>query len=131
MGTLPPKFYYTNPNCPSDLVGRLLILAGLWSHESCSKREVSSDSPKPKHQHIWGKAILGHTDIVSNLVFIPGRTKARRAAASREVRACSRWRSTSVVSIHGVNPAKRWNTRTLWAESCHSLDPGTHLTNVC
>ena len=36
----------------SDLVVRLLILAGLKSHEYNLKMKVSSDSPKYKHQHI-------------------------------------------------------------------------------
>lgn len=60
---------------PPDLVGRLLILAGLWSHEYSLKMKVSRDSPKYKHQHIWGKAILGHTSIAANLASIPKWTK--------------------------------------------------------
>lgn len=60
---------------PSDLVGRLLILAGLCSHEYNLKTKVSSDSSKYKHQHIWAKAIWGHTGRAANLVSIPGWTK--------------------------------------------------------
>lgn len=56
---------------PSELVGRLLTRASLWSHKYNSKTKVSSDSPKYEHQRIWGKAILGHTNIASNSVSIP------------------------------------------------------------
>lgn len=42
---------------PSDLVGSLLTLAGLWSHEYNLKPKVSSDSPTA--QHIGDKVIWG------------------------------------------------------------------------
>lgn len=106
----------------SDLVVRLLILAGLKSHEYNLKMKVSSDSPKYKHQHIWGKAILGHTCITANLVSIPEWTKDRRAAAV----------SIFQIKTHlcGFLPWGDW-----WsgqeAEHKHPLDSDTHLTDKC
>lgn len=75
---LPPKILLYQYKMPSNLVGRLLIPARLWSHEYNLKMKVSSDSPKYKCQHIWGKAILGHIPIAANLVSTPGHSQLGR-----------------------------------------------------
>lgn len=81
---------------PSDSVGRLLILAGLWSHEYHLKTKVSNDSPRYKHQHIWGKVIWGHANTVAaDFVSIPRRTKTRRTVTAWGLIASSRWKPTS------------------------------------
>lgn len=64
------------------------------------KTKISKNSPKHKYQHIWGKAIWGHTSIAANLASIAGWTKARRIATARKAIACSRWKPISMASYH-------------------------------